>query len=116
MVNILCNLCGESCNLEESGFSEPNGLIEAKVRGGYFSTPGNGSGALDDGVTYTFSLCEFCLDYLFDNCVIPVKCKDMDGPLEFETALSRVNKDEWRDRYKQLFIRQMNERSSKRKI
>jgi hypothetical protein len=68
-----CNLCGLSCNLKNWG---PEGLIDAVVIGGYESTPGNGSGALDDMTRYRFSICEFCLDWLFTKFRIPVVVDD----------------------------------------
>lgn len=42
------------------------GLIEATVSGGYKSD------SLSDGTTYTFSLCENCLDELFNQFKVPV--------------------------------------------
>jgi len=65
-----CNLCGLSCLLDPQ--HPPAGLIDATVVGGYPSTPGNGNGALDDNDGYRFSLCEFCLDWLFAQFRIPV--------------------------------------------
>ena len=74
----LCNLCGLSCVIgpSESPASGPHGLIEATVTGGYESTPGNGCGALDDMVRHSFSLCEFCLDWLFSKFNVPVAVDD----------------------------------------
>jgi len=69
-----CNLCGLSCLLEPE--YAPGGLVDVAVVGGYSSTPGNGSGALDDGDGYRFSLCEFCLDWLFAQFRIPVTTFD----------------------------------------
>lgn len=63
-----CNLCGLSCML---GDSRQAGGICAIAEGGYFSTPGNGYGALDDMTQYRFQLCEFCLDWLFQKMQIP---------------------------------------------
>lgn len=76
----LCNLCGLTCNIgpKDSPASGPHGLIDAAVIGGYESTPGNGHGALDDMDRYRFSLCEFCLDWLFSQFKIPVA---MDAPM-----------------------------------
>lgn len=62
--------CSLGCDSPAGG---PHGLIRAFVTGGYESTPGNGHGALDDGDTFTFSLCEFCLDWLFGRFVVPVE-------------------------------------------
>ena len=76
--DILCNLCGLSCVLGCQGSQArgTHGLIEALVVGGYESTPGNGHGALDDLVRYRFSLCEWCLDWLFAQFKIPVAVDD----------------------------------------
>lgn len=52
IVDIFCNKCGMSCKGHVGNF---NGLIEAKVSGGYDSTH------LSDGDCYAFSLCESCL-------------------------------------------------------
>lgn len=69
----LCNLCGHSCWLgPPTEHQKTGGLIDAKVCGDYESTPGNGYGALDDTERYRFSLCEFCLDWLFSKFQIPV--------------------------------------------
>lgn len=96
----LCNLCGLSCMLYDRGTPfELGGLIRKTVDGGYESTPGNGSGALDDMTGYTFSLCEFCLDWLFAQFVIPVALEDVDNPEYRETwrpAAERVATDDWR--------------------
>lgn len=69
----LCNMCGESCLLSDSHahYEDPSGMINEVVSGGWHSTPGNGSGALDDTTSYRFSLCEFCLDWMFKNFKIP---------------------------------------------
>jgi len=75
-----CNLCGLSLRLAPAPWDTPEGLVGAEVVGGYSSTPGNGSGALDDGEGYRFSLCEFCLDWLFDQFVIPVETFDPMAP------------------------------------
>jgi hypothetical protein len=63
ITDILCNKCGQSCK-KECGFL---GLIEAKVSGGFDSYP------LSDGVNYTFSICEHCLNSMFDKFKIPVE-------------------------------------------
>lgn len=83
--DVACNLCGLSCIVgpetlvdgRENPGRELNGLIRAKVVGGYESTPGNGCGALDDMSRYTFSLCEFCLDWLFGQFTVPVAVDDV---------------------------------------
>jgi hypothetical protein len=60
--DILCNKCGNSCfDVDKINFE---GLIEAKVVGGYNSK------YLGDMCSYTFSLCESCLWKLFkDFCI-----------------------------------------------
>lgn len=98
-----CNFCGLSCNLLSENDDPPvspimtkSGLINAEVYGNYFSTPGNGEGALDDSTFYKFSLCEFCLDHLFQKFKIP-PIVTSDGETEpFVSANERINKDEWR--------------------
>ena len=73
-----CNLCGLSCGLESIKHEarEEGGLIDAVAIGHYDSTPGNGAGALDDLVRHRFSLCEWCLDWLFGQFKIPVAVDD----------------------------------------
>jgi hypothetical protein len=76
--DVSCNLCGLSCVLGSAGSPSrgPHGLIDATVSGGYESTPGNGCGALDDMTRHRFSLCEWCLDWLFVQFKIPVAVDD----------------------------------------
>jgi hypothetical protein len=93
-----CNVCGHSLQLEPNG---PRcGLVDAEVQGGYSSTPGNGSGALDDCTSYKFSVCEFCLDWLFTQCRIPPEVIEMHGdpdtPAQWKPAGQRVTEDAWR--------------------
>ena len=97
----LCNRCGLSCALppdEELVSPDNYGLIDATVYGGYFSTPGNGDGALDDMSRYTFSLCEWCLDWLFQQFKVPVAVYDNIDyqPYPYRPAKQRVEEDEWR--------------------
>jgi hypothetical protein len=80
-VSILCNLCGEDCcvgnsddtcdkkskNLDSKVYG---GLLEQEVFGQYYSN------ALEDAVSYRFSLCESCLMRLFKRFVVPVEKKD----------------------------------------
>lgn len=103
----LCNLCGESCyftqdnrSADDKRFGSNYGLIDCTVSGGYESTPGNGHGALDDLETYTFSMCEFCLDWLFKLFKIPPSLTDPDE--KFVPAEVRVKNEDWR-RQKRLF-------------
>lgn len=123
-MNILCNMCGLSCFLGKEG--EPcarnAGLINARVDGGYNSTPGNGNGALDDMTSYRFSMCEFCLDWLFSRFVLPVAVGEydaFDGTIlnEEETwrpAHRRVNEDDWR-KMKEEFRAEYSRRAFSRK-
>lgn len=136
----LCNMCGLTTHLPVgpagSGETAAHGLIDASVEGGYASTPGNGHGALDDGHHYTFSLCEFCLDWLFTLFKMPPVISDymhegavkvwpelnamgMRGPppkpptadeLLWRTARQRVNEDEWR-KFKKEFFDEANRRA-----
>lgn len=96
----LCNVCGLTCGLPESGDEDgAYGLIRAAVSGGFSSTAGNGHGALDDGETYIFSLCEFCLDWLFEQFKIPVYVDNYmtgDIPEPWRPAARRVAEDAWR--------------------
>ena len=96
----ICNLCGLPCD-PNNGCGEM-GLLDASVCGGYHSTAGNGFGALDDLTEYRFSLCEFCLDWLFGKFQIPVEvrnymCEDVkEQPEPWRPAIQRVEEDEWR--------------------
>jgi len=103
----LCNLCGLTCVLGCEGHPcrAPRGLVDAQARGGYLSTAGNGHGALDDMTLYQFSLCEWCLDWLFSQFKIPVSIFDYDpwdgspedGTLRpWRSAAERVAADDWR--------------------
>jgi hypothetical protein len=101
-----CNLCGLSCTIGDAkSIREPSGLIDQSVCGGYPSTAGNGNGALDDTTSYRFSLCEFCIDWLFSQFMVPPTTSNyMDGSEAepFRPAQQRVAQDEWRH-YKQQF-------------
>lgn len=115
---VLCNMCGESCLLGDSEESYPDysGLIKQVVFGGYHSTPGNGSGALDDTTSYEFSLCEFCLDWLFKNFKVPpLVYVGGDGPEEFKSAEDRVANDDWR-KQKDKFREEYMKRNALRKV
>lgn len=111
-MNPICNLCGLSCMLT----TRAGGLVKATVWGGYESTPGNGVGALDDHVEHTFSLCEFCLDWLFSRFVIPVELRDyFYEPLEpWRPAAERVAADDWR-RDKKRFADEAARRAAARR-
>lgn len=124
--DVACNLCGLSCVQHLSDeLAVYGGLINARVCGGYSSTPGNGVGALDDTVAYKFSLCEFCLDWLFSQFKIPVAMFDYMGsdenfkpadlPLDepWRSAAQRVAEDDWRG-YKEEFTAEAARRAKAR--
>lgn len=142
MVETLCNLCGLSCILGSEGSPArgEHGLIDVAAVGGYESTPGNGYGALDDLTRYRFSLCEFCLDWLFAQFVIPVAVDSpmndyllmpdetleegmtrmgmvqllrQDDPEPWRPAAQRVQEDEWRS-YKEEFFAEAKRREEAR--
>lgn len=94
----LCNWCGLTILLGDAMASSPHGMYRHTVSGGYASTPGNGDGALDDGDTYTFSLCELCIDHMFSQFQIPPTMGSYMGGVRpfFEPAADRVKHDEWR--------------------
>jgi len=101
--NHVCNLCGLPCVLNPLGDGsqpvEEGGLRDARVCGGYRSTAGNGHGALDDLTEYGFSLCEFCLDWLFGKFQVPVAVRNYMSDEQVETwrpAVERVAEDDWR--------------------
>jgi hypothetical protein len=112
----VCNFCGESCLL--GAYGDLHGLA-AEVRGGYFSTPGNGVGALDDGSRYSFRVCEFCLDWLFTGFRVPVLVVDYinyDVPKEdWKPAAQRVREDEWRGN-KEAFFKESERRAALRLV
>ena len=127
-------MCGLSCVLREETFKSPDdtdqsykavgGIIDAEIIGGYDSTPGNGYGALDDMCGYRFSMCEWCLDWLFQQFNTPPTTFDpmnrfvlkagetvdeglnrmgvvrvmgrVPEPEPFKPAVQRVNEDEYR--------------------
>ena len=71
--DILCNKCGKSLK-QPSGCQNFCGLEEVSVRGNYDSP------VLGDMAIYYFSLCEYCLQELFDAFTIPVNSYNpMDG-------------------------------------
>lgn len=81
----VCNMCGESTILALEPVVDIGGLDNCEVIGGYFSS------ALEDCSKYKFSICEFCLDYLFERFKIPPKifCT-IDGDYrKFTTAKER---------------------------
>jgi len=118
----LCNLCGLSCHLADiEGITDYGGIIGLTVAGGYFSTPGNGDGALDDNYYYKFSLCEFCLDWLFTQFKIPVSVNnDYDNSkIEFKSAAQRVLEDDWRtekEKFYQEYLRRATARTKESSV
>ena len=119
--NPICNLCGLSCLLTEynhiygTQYSVPSGLINITAVGGYHSTPGNGVGALDDMSAYKFSMCEFCLDWLFTQFKMPPYLYDhtVDDLGVFVPAEERVKNDEWR-KDKETFFAEKKRRDEAR--
>lgn len=113
-----CNLCGHPCGVpprEDDPGDQEMGLVDVFVHGGYWSTPGNGDGALDDCSSYRFSLCEFCLDWLFQRFAIPVETGSSIGDEpSFRPAAQRVREDEWR-RHKERFFAEFEKRNAARK-
>lgn len=72
--DIFCNKCGRSLKtkLDPDGtIFDIYGLSEVSISGGYLSTH------LVDGVRYTFSLCEECLDGLFKTFKIQPEPKSL---------------------------------------
>ncbi len=112
--NHLCNLCGQSCELTSDN---TGGLIEASVSGGWDSTAGNGYGALDDMTSYTFSLCEFCLDFLFAQFQIPVRSWDaISGEEEeWKPAAVRVTEMAGTSKFKDHFFKEFAKRVEARR-
>lgn len=148
MKDTICNICGHPCllgplpgvpkdgrldiNIKADMVANPyywdeGGLINCRVMGGYNSTPGNGEGALDDCTSYTFSICEFCLDYLFTKMIIPPAVHQVFGLFEideektkehpevFRSAAQRVKEDEWR-KHKKEFEDERFRRATSRKL
>lgn len=116
-VKPLCNMCGLSCASPhfDVGQTDPMGLVGCTVQGGYDSTPGNGCGALDDMSSYTFSLCEFCLDRLFVRFKHPpvVTCHHDDLVEAWQPAEQRVREDDWR-KDKDAFFKEQARRDAAR--
>lgn len=115
----ICNCCGEPCSTCDTPELDqaPMGLIDCTVRGCYDSTPGNGTGALDDATTYTFSMCEFCLDWLFEQFQAPPTVSDyLAAGIADEVwrpAKQRVAEDAWRAQ-KQQFLNEQARRCTAR--
>ena len=110
-----CNLCGLTCRLCDHEHSNSGGLERYTVSGNYDSTAGNGGGALDDGDTYTFSLCEWCLDWLFAQFkVLPEMGNNYhhepDGSPAWSPAAVRVSTEEWREKGREAFFAEKSRR------
>ncbi len=126
MSEVTCNLCGLSCDLPagptDDPKPDPHGLIEEIVAGHYASTPGDGHGALDDCTTYEFSMCEFCLDWLFQQFKLPPKVRKItvDGAVlseeRWRSASQRVAEDEWRRFGDEFKIESMKRSSARARI
>lgn len=116
---VVCNLCGESCEPDGLVIGDPEyrfaplGLIDQKIQGGYESTPGNGYGALDDMTTYGFSLCEFCLDWLFTQFKLAPTVTYDTVSEPWRPAEQRVTEDEWR-KEKEIFFKEFKKRNEAR--
>jgi hypothetical protein len=112
----VCNICGETCVLNKEN-NVVGGLVDCTVIGGYFSTAGNGAGALDDTTSYRFSICEFCLDYLFEKMKLPpvVTCLQINEEKLFKPAAQRVSEDNWRRSYQDT-LKEIQRRRLRRKI
>lgn len=58
--DVICNMCADTClKVHFDGLREPYGLIDCTAHGGYLSS--NDNSGLDDMTSYTFSLCEKCM-------------------------------------------------------
>ena len=86
----VCNWCGHSTKVPNNSDWPDTLSTKIKVSGGYHSTPGNGYGALLDMTTYSFVLCEFCLDFIMRNCKIPPKVYDQMGNEEFPFQPAKI--------------------------
>lgn len=75
--DVLCNKCGKSCKTPIGNYE---GLIEARVEGGYDSP------VIGDCVSWTFSVCEHCLAEFVATFKIPAAGEDFfGGPFEVAT-------------------------------
>lgn len=121
----VCNMCGLECQIkfEENGEVNENSeiynsiLTDFAASGGYDSTPANGYGALDDGSNYSFSLCEFCLDHLFEKFKIAPKITSYmyyNGEEEFLPAETRVRMSGFSKENKKAFLEEQERRNKAR--
>ena len=79
--DVICNKCSCSCKGYAPGVEPEHhsfeGIIEAKITGGY-------GAKLGDGTTYVFSICEECLWKMFKEFKHPPVIYDLDGSISFE--------------------------------
>lgn len=123
-----CNMCGLSCAI-----SGPEGTLSVLedepgiehfigshflVTGGFESTAGNGLGALDDLDQYKFTLCEFCLDWLFEQFKVPPEVTHIldDVKVPFRPAALRVQQDEWRKGIAQFQMEKSRRDKARREV
>lgn len=72
VTDVICNKCGNTCLKGDGLVSQAEGLVEASVVGGYFST------AIGDMNKVTFSVCEDCLVEFIKGFKIPAQKEDLD--------------------------------------
>lgn len=115
---VICNMCGQTCCLVKfNNENENGGLINCEVTGGYSSTAGNGYGAFDDYTKIKFSLCEFCLDFIFSICEKkPMELNFVYGnptlEEEYVPSIQRVfDQQEWRKDSSGIFAKRFNSRN-----
>jgi ribosomal-protein-alanine N-acetyltransferase len=65
-MNIVCNICGKTIQVE-NGIPRED-FIEIKKSWGYFSDK--------DGSRWSFNICESCADRLAEQCTVPVDITD----------------------------------------
>jgi hypothetical protein len=106
-----CNMCAQ----ESEGLECNSILNNFKVSGGYDSTPANGYGALDDMTDYEFSLCEYCLDYLFKQFLIAPKVYFIPSIAEEKFIPAEVRVEMSNHNYKEDFFTEYNRRASFRR-
>lgn len=72
--DLICNLCGETLKqiISTDGMYNFCGLEEVDMVCGY--------GSLNDGLVFTFSLCEKCVEDLISKFKIPAQVKDYLNP------------------------------------
>lgn len=78
VTDVLCNKCGKSCVPVHRPLScdAPKwacGLVETTIHGKFLSP------VLEDLTSYTFSICELCVQQLFESFIIPPTKNDHEG-------------------------------------